>query len=418
VDHGLESPDQRRAAGKPDTGKIVLSARHHAGMLTVQVRDDGRGINPKAVRRKVLDRQLVPPDLVANLGRDELFEFLFLPGFTTAGAVTEVSGRGVGLDVVQSMVQEVSGSVRVESEPGHSTTFTLRLPVTLSVMRAALADISGEPYAFPLSRLQRILRVDPDECHPVQGRQQLLLDGRSVGLIGGAEIFGLTETRAAGGQLSVIVLGEGDRLYGLVVDRFIGEQDLVVRPLDSRLGHVPHISSAAIMDSGEPLLIVDVEDLLRSMQQRLSEGRLRGLRSLSHQEASRAKRVLVVDDSLTVREVERQLLGAHGYDADVAVDGRDGWTALSTGSYDLLITDIDMPRMNGIELIQAVRGDERLADLPVIVVSYKDREQDRLLGLEAGANAYLTKGSFHDDTFINTVSDLMEDPTDARGVGQ
>ncbi|MCH5373525.1 MAG: response regulator [Planctomycetes bacterium] len=207
----------------------------------------------------------------------------------------------------------------------------------------------------------------------------------------------------------MIVLGEREQLYGLVVDRFLGEQDLVVRQLDPRLGHVPHISSAAIMESGEPLLIVDIDDLLRSMQQRLEEGRLRGLRSIRHAESRRAKRILVVDDSLTVREVERQLLRAHGYDVDVAVDGRDGWTALSSGHYDLLVTDVDMPRMNGIELIRAVRDDERLADLPVVVVSYKDREQDRLLGLDAGANAYLTKGSFHDDTFINTVRDLMED---------
>jgi len=409
VDHGLESPEGRRAAGKSETGKIVLSARHHAGMLTVEVRDDGRGIDAEAVRRKVLDRQLAAPDLVARLSRDELFEFLFLPGFTTAGTVTEVSGRGVGLDVVQSMVQEVSGSVRVESEPGQSTSFTLRLPVTLSVVRAVLAGISGEPYAFPLSRLQRILRVDADECRPVQGRQQLLLDGHSVGLVSAAEILGLPESQTAGGPLSVIVLGEGQQLYGLMVDRFFGEQDLVVRQLDSRLGHVPHISAAAITESGEALLIVDIEDLLRSMQQRLAEGRLHGLRSLRHAQAGGAKRVLVVDDSLTVREVERQLLKAQGYEVDIAVDGRDGWTALSSGDYDLLVTDVDMPRMNGIELIRAVRQDDRLAELPVIVVSYKDREQDRLLGLEAGANAYLTKGSFHDDTFITTARDLMED---------
>jgi two-component system sensor histidine kinase and response regulator WspE len=307
------------------------------------------------------------------------------------------------------MVQEVSGTVRVDSEPGRSTTFTLRLPVTLSVVRAALAAVGGEPYAFPLSRLERILHVDAAECHPVQGRQQLQLDGHSVGLISAAEILGSPEVQTTGGPLSVIVLGEGDQLYGLIVDRFIGEQDLVVRQLDSRLGHVPHISSAAITESGAPLLIVDIEDLLRSLQQRLAEGRLRGLRSVPDTTTRRTGRVLVVDDSLTVREVERQLLQAHGYEVDVAVDGRDGWTALRVGHYDLLVTDVDMPRMNGIELIRAVRQDERLEDLPVIVVSYKDREQDRLLGLEAGANAYLTKGSFHDDTFLNTVRDLLED---------
>jgi two-component system sensor histidine kinase and response regulator WspE len=410
VDHGVESPEERRQSGKPDSGQVVLSARHHAGMLTVEVRDDGRGIDPETLRRKVVERQLAAADLAADLSDDELFEFLFLPGFSTAGTVTEVSGRGVGLDVVQSMVQEVSGSIRVASKPGAGTKFTLRLPVTLSVLRAALAEIAGDLYAFPLSRLKRILRVDREACRTVQGRQQLLLDGQPIGLISAAEILGMNHSAAIDGEISVIVLGEDERQFGLVVDQFVDEQDLVVRQLDPRLGRIPHISSAAITEAGDPLLIVDVDDLIRSMHQRLAEGHLHGIRALRPAEERRPRRILVVDDSLTVREVERQLLESHGYAVDVAVDGRDGWNALSTGDYRMLVTDIDMPRMNGIELIRAVRGDRRLAELPVIVVSYKDREEDRLLGLEAGANAYLTKGSFHDDSFIGTVTDLMEDP--------
>jgi two-component system sensor histidine kinase and response regulator WspE len=208
---------------------------------------------------------------------------------------------------------------------------------------------------------------------------------------------------------SVIVLGERDAMYGLVVDRFIGEQDLVVRQLDPRLGHVPHISAAAVTESGEPLLIVDIEDLLRSLQQRLAEGRVRGKRTSQEDLPRRRRRVLVVDDSLTVREVERHLLQNHGYDVDVAVDGRDGWNALSTGAYDLMVTDVDMPRMNGIDLVRTAREDSRFSELPIIIVSYKDRNEDRLAGLDAGANAYLTKGSFHDDSFVQTVAQLVGD---------
>ncbi len=406
VDHGLELPQDRVAAGKPENGSIVLQAHHHAGMLTVRVRDDGRGIDMQGLRDKVVHRGLAGAAMVGDLSEAELLEFLFLPGFSTARSVTEVSGRGVGLDVVRNMVQEVSGTVRVETEPGQSTTFTLRLPVTLSVIRAVLAEISGEPYAFPLSRLRRIVRVPEDSCRSVQGRQQFLLDGQSVGLVSGAEILGLPASPLAGDVISAVVIGDENQVCGLVVDRFIGEQDLVVRQLDPRLGRVPHISAAAVQESGEPLLIVDIEDLTRSLHQLLGEGRLRGMATVSPVESRARTRVLVVDDSVTVREVERQLLRAHGYDVDVAVDGQDGWHTLCSASYDLLITDVDMPRMNGIDLIRAVRSDRRFAELPVIVVSYKAREQDRLLGLEAGANAYLTKGSFHDDSFIATVNDL------------
>ncbi len=414
VDHGIESPDERRAAGKSESGAVALEARHHAGMLTIRASDDGRGVDLEKLRRKIVAQHLTDESIATTLNDDEILEFLFLPGFSTAEQITEVSGRGVGLDVVRNMVQQVSGTVRIDSEPGRSTTFTLRLPVTLSVIRAALAEIAGEPYAFPLSRLERIIRIPRAELQPVQGRQQFMLDGQSVGLIDAVEILELNSTPAERDSLSVIVIGQDRQLCGLAVDGFIGEQDLVVRPLDRRLGRVPHISAAAVMESGDPLLIVDVEDLFQSLQQRLGEGRLRGMTSFDlPRGVSRRPRILVVDDSITVREVERQLLVAQGYDVDVAVDGQDGWHKLRARSYDLLVTDVDMPRMNGVELIRHARQEERFADLPIIIVSYKDRDEDRLLGLQVGANSYLTKGSFHDDSFVNTVADLIGEPTDA-----
>lgn len=412
VDHGLEPPRERRAAGKPEKGQVVLEARHHAGMLTVEVRDDGRGIDLRRLRRRVVERKLATESMAASLSEAELLEFLFLPGFSTAREVTEVSGRGVGLDVVRTMVQEVSGTVRVHSQPGQGTTFRLHLPVTLSVIRAALAEIAGEPYAFPLSKLVRIIRVPVAEIRPVQGRQQLMLDGQSVGLVNAAEILDLTASGSVEGldeQVGVMVIGQSDQPCGLIVDRFIGEQDLVVRPLDPRLGKVPHLLAAAVTESGESLLIVDIDDLLQAVRQLLGEGRLRGMTSLSRREAHAKRKVLVVDDSITVREVERQLLAGHGYEVDVAVDGQDGWHALCAETYDLLVTDVDMPRINGIELIRQARRDPRFAELPIIIVSYKDREEDRMLGFEAGANAYLTKGSFHDDSFVTTVTDLIGD---------
>lgn len=408
VDHGIETPEERRSAGKPENANIVLEARHHAGMLTVQVRDDGRGIDPEGLRRKIVERRLVSVEVAATLGRAELFEFLFLPNFSTKSAVTEISGRGVGLDVVQSMVQQVSGTVQIDSEPGRGTSFTMRLPVTLSVLRAALVEISGELYAFPLARLERILAVPREQISPVEGVQQFILDGQSIGLIEAGELLQLQRSSSASSELSVLLIGAGGDRCGLVVDRFCGEQDLVVRPLDPRLGEVPHISAAAILESGDPLLIVDTQDLLTSMKKRLGEGRMRGMTAVPVDSARRARRrILVVDDSITVREVERQLLTRRGYDVDVAVDGRDGWNVLRAGRYDLLITDVDMPRMNGIELIRTVRQEARFAALPIIIVSYKDREEDRLLGLEVGASAYLTKGSFHDDSLARTVADLI-----------
>ncbi len=410
LDHGIESPDCRLAADKPVLGTITVDARHHAGMLRVEVHDDGRGIDPECVRRMVIDRRLAPEQVAVGLTRHELFDFLFLPGFSTRTEVTEISGRGVGLDVVQSMVQEVGGRVTIESEPGNGTSIVLQLPVSLSVVRAAVADVSGGLVAFPLARLVRIVSVEPEQVTPVQGRLQFLLDGISVGLVKTSELLGFAgeAPKQHEENFSVVVVGDAAHPCGLIVDRFRGEQDLVVRALDERLGKVPHVAAASVLETGEPLLIVDTDDLVAAVRQLLNEGRLQGALAAETQNRRRVPRILVVDDSLTVREVQRQILTRMGFKVDLAVDGRDGWNALRTGKYDLLVSDIDMPRMNGIELIRMVRADARLADIPIIVVSYKGREEDRMIGLDAGANAYLTKGSFHDDTYVRTVTDLID----------
>jgi two-component system sensor histidine kinase and response regulator WspE len=350
-------------------------------------------------------------EVAARLGERELFDFLFLPGFSTAKQVTEISGRGVGLDVVHQMVTSTSGTVRVESRVGAGTTFSMQLPVTLSVVRAALVQVGGEPYAFPLARIDRVLRVGTDAITAVQGRLQCEVDGESTGLVDGAALLGVGET-VRGAATSVVVLGDDHGKVGLVVERFLGEQDLVVRTLDPRLGKIPHVAAAAILDDGSPALIIDVEDTLATLRKQLGDGSLSGIGTAEASEGPRraTKRILIAEDSITVREVERQLLLRLGYDVAVAVDGMDAWNQLRAGRFDMLVTDIDMPRMNGIELVRLVRADGRFAHLPIAVVSYKDREEDRRAGLDAGANAYLTKGSFHDQSFTATVTELVGAP--------
>ncbi|MCE9618992.1 MAG: hybrid sensor histidine kinase/response regulator [Planctomycetes bacterium] len=410
VDHGVELPPERLAAGKSESAHLRLQARHHAGMLEVRIRDDGRGIDPDRIRAKVVEKRLQSAQIAAGLNKAELLEFLFLPGFSTASQVTEVSGRGVGLDVVSQSVREIGGSVRLESQPGQGSEFILSLPITLSVIRALTVRVCGESYAFPLARIERIVKVDAAQLVSVEGRLTFQLEDRSIGLLRADDLFGLPAAAepATSTIVHVLVLGEFDHPCGLVVDQFLGEQDLVVRKLDPRLGKTPFISSAAIDDEGGAILIMDVEDLLLGIRRGLSEGGVRGLdiASLRRGSAGR-KRILVVDDSITVREVERQMLARLGYEVQTAVDGVDGFAQLKAGSFDLLVTDVDMPRMNGIEFVKALRRESRFANLPVAIVSYKDRAEDRAAGMEAGANAYLTKGSFQDQSFIQTIVDLI-----------
>ena len=411
LDHGLETPEDRRAAGKSPVGTIRLEARHRAGMLQIVLSDDGRGIDLERLRAKVVERGLTTTAMAARLSEAELLDFLFLPGFSTKEQVTEVSGRGVGLDVVQSMVHAVRGSVQVASRPGKGTRFILQLPITVSVIRALLVEIAGEPYAFPLNRIDRILMLDRKDLRDLEGKPHAMLDDQPVGLVEAVAVLELPAdvVRKAGELMPVVVASDRGHRFGVIVDRFLGERDLRVSPLDARLGKVPNLNSSSVLDNGWPVLIVDVEDLIRSIDNLLSGRRLGKLaaEAAAEHQAQARKRVLVVDDSITVRELERQLLESRGYIVDTAVDGVDGWNAIRTAHYDLVVSDVDMPRMDGIQLVRHIKEDARLKTIPVVVVSYKDREEDRIRGLDAGADSYLTKSSFHDRTFLSTVADLI-----------
>lgn len=408
VDHGIELPERRLLAGKPEGGTIRLRASHQAGLLILELSDDGSGIDLERLKRNIVERGLSPADTVAQMSEAELLTFLFLPGFSLRDKVTEVSGRGVGLDAVQHMVRDLRGSIELTQLPGQGCRFHLEVPLTLSVVRSLVVEVGGEAYAFPLAHIERTLEVATEDIVQIEGRQHFWHEGRHIGLVAASQLLNRPAGQGEASSLRVVVIREREQLYGVAVERLVGERVLVVMPLDPRLGKVQDISAGALLDDGSVVLIIDVEDLLRSVEKLLSTGRLERIeRGAQGARGASRKRVLVVDDSLTVRELQRKLLGNRGYDVAVAVDGMDGWNALRSEDFDLLITDIDMPRMDGIELVTLVRRDQRLQSLPVMVVSYKDREEDRQRGLDAGADYYLAKASFHDDALLDAVGELI-----------
>ena len=409
VDHGIESPEERSAAGKPMEGRVRLESFHRGGMLVITISDDGRGIDPDRMRQRIIDRNLASPKTAAQLTEAEIIEFLFLPGFSTAAQVTEISGRGVGLDIVKSMVQEVGGTIRATSQFRKGTNFHLQLPLTLSVVRTLIVEISGEPYAFPLGRVDQIVKLDKSDIYVVEGRQYFTKDGQNIGLIAAHHVLDLPDALSSDDAICVVVISDQSNAYGLVIDQFLGERDLVVRPLDPRLGKVRDISASALMDDGLPVLIMDVSDLVQSIDNMLNSGQIRpvDINKAKKPKGNDRQRILVVDDSITVREMTRKMLQNRGYDVDVAVNGMDAWTAIRSNHYDLVLSDIDMPRMNGIELVKQIKDHPKFQLLPVIIVSYRDSESDRILGMEAGADYYITKSSFDDDTLVNAIVDLI-----------
>ncbi len=423
IDHGMENPQQRISLGKNSHGVIKVQAQQLGGMLAVTVADDGQGIDLPGLKSKILQKGLVAKQVLESLSEAELLEFLYLPDFSTRNEVTEYSGRGVGLDVVRDLVHQARGSIRISTALGEGCKFTLHMPLSMSVVSSLVVDIGGEAYAFPLSRVEMLASVSEEQLSVLKSHQYVEINGEMIGLVSAQHLFGgnvvrKNEWHSRQQLCHIVVIANQNIKYGVIVDGFGGQKDLAVQPLDPRLGKVQDISAAALTEDGHPILIIDVDDLFRTLQAHIAEG-IAGHRTTAVAAAAKndkilfgdknvsAKTVLVIDDSLTVREIERQLLQAHGYRVDVAVDGMDGWNAVRRKKYHLVITDVDMPRMDGIELLHAIRQDHHLKSLPVMIVSYKDRPEDKQRGLGAGADYYLTKGSFHDETLIEAVMDLI-----------
>ncbi len=407
IDHGIEPPEERLLKGKPETGTITVNASHQAGRLLIQVKDDGRGVDIEDLREKILSKKLVNEQMAESLSKTELLDFLFLPSFSTRSEVTELSGRGVGLDIVHSALQEIRGKLHADTEIGHGMEINMELPLTLSVIRSLLVRVESELYAFPLAKIQSLFTINKQDISILEDKQYITINDKHIGLVHCAQILGEQTQTTVDENIPVIIIGDWNMSYGLVVDELIGEKSLALRTLNKKLGKIKDISAAALTDDGEPVLVFDTDDLLQSIQDIITGKNLYKIGSTNELNTTNTKRVLIVDDSLTVREIEKKLLESRGYLVDVAVDGVDGWNIVRNGNYDLVVSDVDMPRMNGIELIKLIKADASLRALPVMMVSYKDRAEDKQKGLEAGADYYLTKGSFHDDTLIQAVVDLI-----------
>jgi two-component system, chemotaxis family, sensor histidine kinase and response regulator WspE len=408
VDHGCQTPEERQAVGKPIENQVRMEARHSAGMLVVTVSDDGWGVDPEAVRTAVVARAIARPDAARRLGDAELLQFLFLPGFTLKRTVTEISGRGVGLDVVQNMVRSVRGSIRLSNQPGRGLRVQLQLPLTLSVLRALLVEVAGEPYAVPLSQISRALHLLRPAIDWLEGRPHFKFNDQPTGLAVAHTLLECGKPHPTTAELPVLVLGDHSMRYGLVVDRFLGERELVVQPLDPRLGKIRNIAAGATTEEGEPVLILDVDEVMRTIEQQVANGLSTGLERDGLEPPARLpKRILMADDSPSIRRLYQDLLIAKGYLVDAASHGLQAWLAVRDTRYDLVVTDIDMPHMNGIDLTGRIKNDPRLKSIPVLIISDRESDLDRTRGLEAGADRYLFKGTATEQIILQTVTELL-----------
>ena len=395
VDHAIEPPDERIRAGKPPEGTVTIRAHQRGNQVVIEVEDDGKGISPELVRRKAREKDLVSPEELDAMDDRDVLDLIFRPGFSTAQVVSDVSGRGVGMDVVrQTIVHRLKGSIDIRSRVGQGSTFTLRLPLTLAITQVLLARAGGEVFAVPLDSVVRTLMVHGDEVRLVQDREVLTVRDRQVPLVRLADVLELpVEVGGATGELCVILTDQGGDLFGLVCEGLLGKKEIVIKSLGELLRGVP-CSAGATLLADRCAIILDVAAVV----ERALSSRRAGRRATPDAEdgqrnpaAPGAAHILLVEDSDMIRESLRRLLADAGYRVTIARDGAEGLELAQAQRFDLVSTDVMMPRMDGYELTRALRDTAEYRDVPIVMVTSRGERIDRVRGFDAGVDEYITK---------------------------
>jgi chemosensory pili system protein ChpA (sensor histidine kinase/response regulator) len=404
VDHGIEPPALRRALGKPERGAIAVKAFHEGTQVVIRISDDGAGIEPEVVRRAAVEGGYLSEAEAAAKGPDEVLSLVFLPGFSTAGRVSEVSGRGIGLDVVHSTVARLKGSLALASTPGQGTALTIRLPMTLAILRVLMVEAAGQTFAVPLPAVAQILRLSRQEIEQVGQEPVVRVGGRVVPLLRLAHALRLPEVVGEEPErVPALVLSLGERQVALAVDRLVEAREVVVKPLGSHLRQVTGVTGATLLGDGSVVLIVNPSELAERAADALPEA----LPRAHHRPAAAALDLLIVDDSLSVRRVLANLMRSAGWNAIPARDGVEALEILQRAARapDAILLDLEMPRMDGYELAATLKAQDAFRHIPIVVVTSRAGDKHRARALSLGVDEYLVK-PYQDETLLAIVRRL------------
>ncbi len=414
VDHGIEAPAARLAAGKTGCGRVTLSARQDGGWVVIEISDDGGGIPVEAIREKAVRKGFLTEEKAAALSEQEVVDLIFLPGFSTSAIITDISGRGVGMDVVKrSIVDDLQGVVSVDSRPGAGTTFALRLPLSLAMMRVLLVEVGGLPFGFTAQYVAELLRVPQGEFLNVAERRAVVIRNEFVPVVSLEDLLRIppnymrkkAREKHHEGVLLLVVRVRNEKL-ALVVDDLLDERDMVIKPLPEHMRRLAMVSGMVTTGKNELVNILHVPVLLDMARSARGEA-LRGQAESAQGADGGQWRILVVDDSLNTREIEKDVLEAHGYQVTLAEDGMDGLRKARTGDFDAVLTDVEMPNMDGFTLTERLREEDKYRDTPIIIITSREKEEDKRRGIQVGADAYIVKGDFDQSNLVDTLRNLL-----------
>ncbi|MBI5278109.1 MAG: hybrid sensor histidine kinase/response regulator [Burkholderiales bacterium] len=410
VDHGIETAEERARRGKPARATIRLEVAQVSGnKIRLTVSDDGAGIDTARVKAAAIRQGLVSADEAARLDDPQAYALIFRSELSTSPTITRLSGRGLGLAIVQEQAGKLGGSVSVESQIGMGTRFRIELPATRATFRGVLVEAGGRLFVLPTTQVERVARVRPDDIRTVEGRDTIAFDGRAVALVGLANVLELPPAEPGDvppAGWPVIILGTNGQSVAFALDAVLDEQEILVKPLVKPLTRVRNVAAATVLGSGQVVPILNVADLLKSARQRAGGASVRRAGEAAPA-AARAAAILVAEDSITSRMLLKGILESAGYRVKVAVDGMEAYTMLRAERFELLVSDVEMPRLNGFDLTAKIRADGKLAELPVVLVSALETREDRERGIDAGANAYVVKSSFDQSNLLEAVRRLV-----------
>jgi two-component system chemotaxis sensor kinase CheA len=408
VDHGIETPEARRRAGRPARATITLSVEQVNGnQVAISLQDDGSGIDVGKVKASAVKRGLLSADAAESLASDAALGLVFETDVSTSPMITQVSGRGLGLAIVREKTEKLGGRVSIESVRGAGTTIRMMLPLTLATFRGVIIECARRLFIVPTAQVERAIRFRPAEVQTVENRETLLLHGRTVALADLAQVLGISASRRNGEEPAArpaLILGIGEQRVAFAVDAIVDEREVLVKRLTRPLSRVRNIAGATVLGSGEVAPILNVSDLLKSARHVSSS--TRSAPAAAPAAAAPAKRVLVAEDSITSRMLIKGILESAGYEVKTAVDGMEAFTSLRTERFDVLVSDVEMPRLNGFDLTARVRADRNLAELPVILVTALESREDRERGIDVGASAYLVKSDLDQSNLLEALRRL------------
>lgn len=408
IDHGIETPEKRLSLGKSPTGTITLSAEQVGQDVRIWISDDGSGLDLDAVRRAITKQGYTNTD---SLNERELTETIFNVGISTSSIITKVSGRGVGLDVVRRNVEALHGRITMDWKLGQGTTFTLSLPLTLTSSHGLLVSVVGQLFVIPFNGIVRILSINPDEVFTLEGKDHIYLGEEPIMVTRLADVLELSHDHPSTkkDRFPVVVVAGAERRLAFAVDELAGEQEMVVKSLGKQLSRVGGIAGVTVMGDGQVVLILNMNDLIKLAIRGTQRSVFKTLVETEKNTTNNIERhVLVVDDSMTTRTLEKNILEAAGYIVELANDGQEAWeTIQSNGKPDLIVSDIAMPRLNGFDLTRNIKENAKTANIPVILVTSLDSPEDKARGIEAGADAYIIKSRFDQNTLLETIKQLI-----------